>query len=255
MCIRLCWLLIISSSSVCVQNVLYSETYMQQCKIHFSVQKKIPVCERHYLPSHQSFPINCLSFHPAFAFTSPCTSSAWQSLNSSAAWYQLMLYQRMPNPQLTVHRGIWKLSRRLTTHSWESTATSLSSPSLPTPFPQLQSCRGATPPTQPSHPGMCRCSPCAAVAAEPMGQQWPTRPNSHPLPAHCTQAAGDHTRNKKKDNPTRENWREIPKQWLCGNIASPVSIPPFFACFSVSKYFKAEIWSAHLGSKQAKFLG
>lgn len=162
-----------------------------------------------------------------------------------------MLYQRKTKPHLTVHRGIWKLSRRLTTHSWEATATSQSSPSLPTSFPQLESCSWC-------HP-LHSAQPSQDVSLLPRVQLWllsqraPNR-GSHTLSAHCTQTAGDYTENKKKDKPTRENWREVPKQWLYWSIAFPVSTPSFFTCFSVSKYFKAEIWSAHLGSKQAKFL-
>lgn len=94
---------------------------------------------------------------------------------------------------------------------------------------------------------MCHCSPVCSCGCR--GTQARLTQS-----AHCTQTAGHYTENKKKDKPTREKWREVPRQWLCWSIASLVSTPSFFAYFSVSKYFKAEIWSAHLGSKQAEFL-
>lgn len=166
-----------------------------------------------------------------------------------------MLYQRMSKPHLTVHGGIWKLSRRITTHSWESTATSLRRPQPPNIFPTVGELQLVPPLTlSPAIPGCVTAFRVQLWLLSQWGSSDQPNQGSHILPAHCTQTAGDYTENKKKDQPTRENWREVPKQWLCWSIASPVSTPSFFAFFSVSKYFKAKIWSARLGSKQAKFL-
>lgn len=112
-----------------------------------------------------------------------------------------MLHQRMFKPQLTVHRGIWKLSKGLTTHSWESTATSLSSSSLPTSFPQLESCSWC-------HP-LHSAQPSQDVSLLPRVQLWllsqrAPKPGSHTLPAHCTQTAGDYTKRKTNLQKTEE---------------------------------------------------
>lgn len=122
-CTRLCWpKLLLHHQSVyrilCIQRDACNAAkhiFLLKSKSQ-SVKAWMSICH-----SLKPFPRNRLSFHPWIWIPHslrPASSSAWQTAKTpSTGWYQVMLHQKKSKPHLTMHRGIWRLSRRLTIHS------------------------------------------------------------------------------------------------------------------------------------------